>query len=164
MTISNITLIITAITTALMAGLFFAWSCSVTPGLARVSTPEYLAAFQSMNRAILNPVFMVCFMGTVILLPLSTYQQYSQPVSISFWFFLIASVLYIVGVFGVTMAGNVPLNDMLDKFQMQGASLESMEALRNKFEAPWNKLNMIRTFSSIASITFVILACLNLKR
>jgi uncharacterized membrane protein len=164
MTLSNITLTITALTTALMAGLFFSWSVSVTPGLARVATPEYLASFQAMNRAILNPVFLSCFMGTVILLPICTYMQYSQPVTLSFWFLLAASIFYIVGVFGITMGGNVPLNDMLDAFQLKNASPEAMAELRNKFEASWNRLNTIRTLSSIASILFVIMACLNVKR
>jgi uncharacterized membrane protein len=164
MTTSNIILTITALTTALMAGLFFSWSVSVTPGLARVGTPEYLASFQAMNRAILNPVFLSCFMGTAILLPVSTYLQYCQPVTISFWFLLTASVLYIIGVFGVTMAGNVPLNDMLDAFQIENATTQSMEEMRNKFEHTWNRLNMIRTLSSIAAIVLVILACLNFKK
>lgn len=164
MTFSNITLVVTALTTALMAGLFFAWSCSVTPGLARLPTTEYLASFQTMNRAILNPVFLCCFMGTLFLLPLSAYLQYSQPVGTRFWLLLFASVLYVVGVFGVTIAGNVPLNDMLDKFQLNGASAETMEALRIKFEKPWNKLNMIRTVCSIASVLCVILACMDVKR
>jgi uncharacterized membrane protein len=164
MTFSNLTLIVAAVTTALMAGLFFSWSVSVTPGLARISTPEYLIAFQAMNRAILNPVFLSCFMGTVFLLPLATYLQYSPSMNISFWFLLAASACYIVGVFGVTMAGNVPLNEMLDRFQIEGASMSAMEELRDQFETLWNKLNMVRTVCSISAVTFVILACLNLKR
>lgn len=164
MTFPNITLLITAITSALMAGLFFSWSFSVTPGLARISTPEYLVAFQAMNRAILNPAFLLCFMGTVFLLPLSAYLQYTQPVNPRFWFLLAASAFYIIGVFGVTMAGNVPLNEMLDGFQIKGASLSAMEEMRDKFESLWNKFNMIRTFCAMATAIFVILACMNLKR
>ena len=111
--LSTVILIITATATALIAGLFYAWSCSVVPGLARLNDAEYLASFQAMNRAILNPVFFASFMGTLVLLPLCTYLHYT-PGSVRFMLLLAASILYAVGVFGVTMAGNVPLNDMLD--------------------------------------------------
>jgi len=56
-TIQNITLVITTTTTSLIAGLFYAYSCSVNPGLRRLADKEYLTAMQSINKAILNPVF-----------------------------------------------------------------------------------------------------------
>jgi uncharacterized membrane protein len=154
---TNIILIITATTTALIAGLFYAWSCSVTLGLARLSDYEYIVAMQSMNRAILNPVFFMTFIGTVLLLPLSTYLHYGYP--IRFWLLLAATIIYIVGVFGVTMVGNVPLNEALDAFNLQSASTEQMATLRAKFESPWNNLNTIRTIASTITIILVIIAC-----
>ena len=69
MKVANIILIITATLSALVAGLFFAWSVSVTLGLARVSDSEYVSAMQSINRAIQNPAFFTAFFGAQILLP-----------------------------------------------------------------------------------------------
>ncbi len=54
-------LLITTLSTGLMAGLFYSWTISVTPGLARLNDENYLRAFQSMNRAIINPVFLIVF-------------------------------------------------------------------------------------------------------
>lgn len=159
-TLSNILLVITATTTALIAGLFFAWSCSVTIGLARVTDIVYITAMQSMNRAILNPVFLSCFLGTAILLPLSTYIQYSPATLSRFWFLLAASVVYIIGVLGVTMAGNVPLNESLDVFALSSASASEISLQRAAFEGKWNFLNTIRTIASALSIILVIIACL----
>lgn len=161
MNLSNVLLTITATTTALIAGLFFAYSCSVTLGLARVSNTEYIAAMQSINRAILNPVFLGCFLGTAILLPICTYLNYHQPLSVRFWFLLAASAVYVVGVIGITMGGNVPLNEALDAFNMQSASAGEIATRRAAFEIAWNKLNMIRTVASIVSIVLVIIACLS---
>lgn len=161
MTAGTIILIITATTTALIAGLFFAWSCSVMPGLARVSDSEFIASMQAMNRAILNPVFLSCFLGTAILLPLSTGLHYAQPLPARFWWLLTASVLYLAGVLGVTMLGNVPLNDALEAFRLQGASPQEMTALRTRFEMPWNNLNMVRTIASILAEICVVIACLS---
>ena len=56
-------LIITAVFTGLMAGLFYSWSISVTPGIARLVDKEYLASFQAMNRAIINPLFIYMEIG-----------------------------------------------------------------------------------------------------
>ncbi len=68
-TLPNIILVFTATTTALIAGLFYAWSCSVTLGLARLPDTVYIAFMQATNKAILNPVFFISFIGTAILLP-----------------------------------------------------------------------------------------------
>jgi uncharacterized membrane protein len=158
--LANVLLVIAGTTTALMAGLFFAWSYSVTIGIARLPDNGYIAAMQAMNRAIQNFVFLSCFMGTLILLPLVTYMHYSPQPSGRFWFLLAASVLYAVGVFGVTMALNVPMNEALDKFPLHTASADQISAHRAWFEGRWNRLNMIRTVANTLAIACFIIACL----
>jgi uncharacterized membrane protein len=157
--VKSIVLATAATTTALMAGLFFAWSISVTTGLAKLSNIEYIRAFQAMNRAILNPLFFICFLGTAILLPVSTFLYYQQNPSLRFWFLLIASVLYLIGVIGVTMVGNVPLNESLDAFNSQAATAPEITFQRQQFEGNWNKLNNMRTVASALCIISVIIAC-----
>ena len=132
-------------TTGLSAGLFFAWSFSVTPGLARINDTAYILAFQSMNRAILNPTFFLVFMGPLLLLPLSTYLSYTGTGSLRFWLLTAATVAYVVGVFGITMAGNVPMNEALDTFNIGSATADQIAARRAGFEARWIFLNNIRT-------------------
>jgi uncharacterized membrane protein len=160
-TLSNILLVLTATTTALIAGLFYAWSCSVTIGIGRLSDAAYLEAMQAMNRAILNPVFFLSFLGTVILLPLSTYLHYGQPISVRFWFLLAATLVYIIGGFGITMVGNVPLNETLDAFNLQAASQEAIAVQRAKFEGPWNNLHTVRTVACVLALVLVVMACLS---
>jgi uncharacterized membrane protein len=161
--LANFLLVLTATFSALMAGLFFAWSCSINAGLGRLSDIAYITAMQNINSAILNPLFFMVFFGAVILLPASTLVHYSQPISIRFWYLLAASIIYVVAVFGVTVFGNVPLNDALKNFQLQGASLQEIASQRLKFEGPWVHLNNIRTIGSIVSTVLVILACLSTK-
>lgn len=141
-----------------MAGLIFAYACSVNPGLGRLPDAGYLTAMQSINRAILNPVFLSVFMGAVILLPIGTYRVYTSPASLSFYLLLAASILYIVGVFGVTMAGNVPLNDKLDAFNLSAATPEALARMRADFEGPWNAWNMVRTIAAILAFLLAALA------
>ncbi|QEH43025.1 DUF1772 domain-containing protein [Chitinophaga sp. XS-30] len=157
----NITLIITATVTALIAGLFYAWSCSVTPGLGRLLDASYIEALQACNRAILNPVFYACFFGAMFLLPVSTYLHYTPSPSIRFWLLLAASALYLGGVMAVTIGGNIPLNEALDKFDLRHASAEAISQARQQFEKRWNMLNNIRTVTSALSVTLIVMACLS---
>ncbi|MDQ3747581.1 MAG: DUF1772 domain-containing protein [Acidobacteriota bacterium] len=160
-TLTNIILVITATMTALMAGLFYAWSCSVMLGFARLSNREFISAMQSTNRAIQNPIFFAAFFGAPVLLPLSVFLHYGQPLPARFWFLLAATIMYLIGTFGVTIFGNVPLNNTLDCFDLQAASEAEITLQRANFERRWNNLNTIRTVSSLLAIMLVVIACLS---
>ena len=161
MTTTNIILTIAATTTALIAGLLYAYSCSVNIGLGRLADAEYISAMQSINKAIQNPLFFISFMGTLLLLPLCTYLNYGQPLSNRFCLLLISTMIYAIGVVGVTALGNVPLNEALDKFNLSSASVETIADERSKFEGSWNRFHVVRTIASIISLVLVIIACLN---
>lgn len=160
MTLQNIILIITGTTTALSAGVFYTWSCAVIPGMARLSNTEYIRAMQSFNSAIQNPVFFISFLGTAVLLPVCSYLHYNPVITNRFWFLLAATIIYLIGVLGVTIFGNIPLNENLAGFNLQTALPETIALQRTKFEIPWNNLNTIRTASSILAIILVIIACI----
>lgn len=151
-------LFLTAISTALMAGLFYAYSCSVNPGLGRLPDAGYLAAMQSINRAILNPVFFASFLGSLVLLPLCSWAYRGDAGAL--WYLLAATTMYFGGVFGVTMAGNVPLNNALDKLELSTASVEQLAQYRTNFEQRWNRLNLVRTVAAILTAALVVLACI----
>lgn len=158
MKMATLLLIVTAVLTALIAGLFYAYSCSVVLGLGKLSDGEYLKAMQNINREILNPVFFMSFMGTAVLLPVSAFVfRGQQP---AFIFLLLATLAYLIGVFGVTVAGNVPMNDMLDKFDISGATTGAIKQMRESFENRWNLLNNVRTVFSVISIALVVCACI----
>lgn len=153
-------LALSTVACGLIAGLFYSYSCSVNPGLKALNDFGYLSAMQSINRAILNPVFFFSFIGTLLLLPISTYLSYTPGLSPRFWLLLASTLLYIVAVFGVTMLGNVPLNDALDKFNLNGANADELAAQRALFEAKWNMLHSVRTIASVASFALAVTACL----
>jgi uncharacterized membrane protein len=153
-------LTITTFFSGLMAGLFYAWSISVTPGLAKINNESYIRAFQSMNRAILNPAFFIAFFGLVILLLFVSYTSYQSANSAQFWLIISATSLYIIGIMFVTIAGNIPLNNSLEVLNIDTMTAQQMETFRSGFEAKWNSLNMIRTICSSASFILLIIACL----
>lgn len=152
----KIVLLITSLVTGLMAGLFYAYSCSVNIGLGRLDDAGYLKAMQNINRAILNPWFFTSFFGALVLLPVCTYLHYRYSISQNnIQILFAASLIYIVGVFGITILGNVPLNEALDKFNIVSTSIEEIKTQRKKFEAPWNKLNLLRTIFAIIAFLLV---------
>jgi uncharacterized membrane protein len=58
---------------------------------------------------------------------------------------LAVSGLYFIGIFGVTIFGNVPLNNQLAQFDISNASPNEISALRLTFEPAWNNYHFIRT-------------------
>ena len=72
---------------------------------------------------------------------------------------LASSVLYTAGSFGLTMLGNVPLNQRLAKFDVTKASGHEIAQVREKFEKPWNRLHTIRTVASIAATVLIFTIC-----
>lgn len=155
--------IVAVLLTGLAAGLFYSYACSVTGGLGKLSDREYLLAFQSIDNVILNAWFFTSFMGNLVVLPLATWRSYHMSDSFSFWLLLGVTIVYVIGVFGVTMVGNVPLNNMLKDFDVNTASPQALFSLRERFEAPWNKLNLIRTIAAILSFLLAILSLLKIK-
>ena len=157
--IYEIVVILAGFSTALIAGLFYSYSCSVTIGLGRLSDEAYLRAMQSINRAILNPWFFASFMGTLVLLPICTWLMFRhEAASSGFYLSLLATLVYVVAVFGVTIFGNVPLNEALDKFDIGAASAAEIKVRRVQFETRWNKLNLIRTIGALVSLLLILAA------
>lgn len=159
--LKNAVLLTAAFLTALLAGLLFAYSCSVNLGLHRLSDVAYLSAMQEINQAIQNPAFFACFMGPVLLLPFSTWLHFGRPATRLFRCLLAATVLYLAGTFGVTMLGNVPLNEALANFDIAHASPEALMRQRAAFEAPWNSFHLIRTGASMVSLLLILIGILS---
>lgn len=159
---SELILLLATIVAALMAGLFYAYSCSVVPGLGRLPDLEYLNAMQSINRAILNPLFLCCFMGALLLLPLGTWTAYhTGGLTTRCWLLLLATAAYALGVFGVTIMGNVPMNDTLDKLVLDNSTADQLRMHRAAFESRWNTLNHVRTVFAVLALVFAVLACIS---
>ena len=148
-------LVIGILLTGLTAGLCFTWSNAVTPGIGRLDDLSFLKSFQAMNRAIINGSFLAVFFGPVIILFLNAYLFKNS--GISFWLFLGAAILFLVGIGFVTILGNVPLNEILDKSHLDTFSKVELQELRQKFEQPWNQWHTVRTISSFLSFALLLI-------
>lgn len=130
------------ICTAIMSGVFFAFSSFVMTALSRVDTAEGIRVMQRINVDVLNPSFLSLFLGLPLIL--------LSGLVMNLWFFdsetplLLtgASVLYLAGCFGVTVFKNVPLNDALAK--VDSDTTEGRELWKH-YLSKWTYWNHVRT-------------------
>ena len=154
LTLDSSILLITIILTGLSAGLCFTWANAVTPGLSQLDDVGYLQAFQAMNRAILNPLFFVVFLGPFFTHLANAYMTRGAT-GAAFWLPIAAAVLYIGGLVLVTVFKNVPINEVLDKTDLLTASAEELKMLRARFEGSWSQWHLVRTLCS--TLAFILL-------
>jgi uncharacterized membrane protein len=136
-----------------MAGLFFAFSTAVMTALARLPAAQGLEAMNAINVVIVNPVFLTVFMGmalVALVLGAKALLGWGQPGAV--WL-LAGSLLYLIGIFAVTVAFNVPLNDALAAAGPTGAA-----GAWSGFLADWVPWNHVRTVSGIGALLCYALA------
>ncbi len=147
--------VIAAVGCGLVAGIMFAFSTSVMPGLGRRPAAQAIAAMQAMNSAILNPVFGLVFGGTTIVCAgLAISAPFTTDQAGAGWRAL-GGLLYVVGTFGVTMVVNVPMNEALDEVEP-----DSDEGARRweRYLPRWTAWNNLRTVAATAAAAILILA------
>ena len=151
-------LLLAILFTGLMAGIFFTWSNAVKPGIGQLSDLEYLGAFQSMNRVILNPSFKLIFFGAlicIILVPVFHFKSQSSQV---LGLMILAGSIYVIGAFFITIFGNIPVNELLDSANLEALSINEASLLREAIESKWNFYNWVRTGSSTLSFMVLLIA------
>jgi len=144
----TILLTLTQLITGLMAGLYVGWAISVLPGLWRLQDIELLRAFQHLNRAILNPAFISLFTATVILAPLVTTLMYLKNIDQDRALLLLASILLILGHAAITVMGNIPINQKLDKINIENVDASTAKTMRDLLQVRWRYLHWARTLAT----------------
>ncbi|MDH6233068.1 putative membrane protein [Mesorhizobium soli] len=143
-----------AIGCGLIAGVYFAFSAFVMTSLGRIDQAAGIAAMNSINLVILRSLFMPLFLGTTLAgaaLVLLSFFRWGESGAIAT---LAGGVIYVLGMFLVTVIFNVPLNDALaavDPSAEQGASLWA------RYLQDWTFWNHVRTVASlVASVLFTL--------
>ena len=161
MTIENIVLVIGGTLTGLFAGLLYTFNVAIVPAFRSIKGTQHIAAMQAINTKIKNPVFFLSFFGPTILLPFAAYLHRGTA---EFPLLVAAAALHIIGGNGVTIAGNLPLNDRLDKVDANQLSEEEADRIRKEFQgagSPWMRFHNIRTLAVTAATALVFIVCLS---
>jgi uncharacterized membrane protein len=151
-TLRAVTLVLATMSVGLMAGVFGLYAHTVMPGLGTTDDRTFVGAFQAMDRAIINPWFLVGgFAGALVLTAAAT-ALHIGVASVLPWT-VAALVLYLATVV-ITVRVHLPLNDGL-KAAGDPDRIDATAA-RQRFNEPrWVRWNVVRTVLTTAA-----LACL----
>lgn len=129
-----------------VGGVFFAFSSFVMMALLDLPPSQGMAAMQQVNRRALTPLFLSVFVGTALLS--------LQEIARSLWSLsvpgaglrLTGALLYLGGVFLLTVFYHVPRNERLS--DLDPASAEGL-AYWKRYGKAWLRWNHIRTVAAI---------------
>lgn len=137
------------ITTGLLAGLFYAYACSVMPGLRGSSDATVVDAMQHINRSIQNPAFFATFLGGPALSAWAYVNERRHGTeAVARW--VLAGTVLGGACLLVTFAANIPLNDALDRAGDAG-QISELAKVRADFEGPWIAWNIVRAVSVVGA-------------
>jgi uncharacterized membrane protein len=131
----------TALGCALASGALFAFSAFVMGALDRLAPEHGLLAMQSINRRAVTPAFMTALFAPA-LAALAVVVAEGGPAAVA------GAALYVLGTLGITIAGNVPLNDALARLDPAEAGAE---AHWRKYVRRWTALNHARAATGVAA-------------
>lgn len=137
-----------ALVAGLLAGVFLAFSVFVMRALDTLGPGPATAAMQAVNRVILTSAFMPLFWGgTALALVACTAPAWAARPGA--WWLAGSGALIVVGMFGVTAAANVPLNEAL----VRTPPLDWADYLRR-----WSAWNHVRMAASLAAAALALVA------
>jgi uncharacterized membrane protein len=138
----------------LLAGVFFASSWGVVPGLRRIDDLSHVTVFRAINRSIVNGLFILVFLGAPIATVAATvlHLDAARREELAC---LVAGLVLCLFSFTVTVLVNVPLNNRLSTAPIGDAQLRKA---RDRFEMRWNRWNHVRTATSTAALVVLAIA------
>lgn len=151
-TVRTIAIILATISTGLTAGVFGLYAHTIMPGLANTGDRTFIASFQAIDRAIMNPWFLgFGFIGALIASIATVATQIGRA---AFPWTIAALVLYLAA-FVITIVVHVPLNDAI-KAAGDPNAIRHLDAVRTAFdEGRWRTWNTVR--ASTSTIAFAAL-------
>ncbi|MEA3437308.1 MAG: DUF1772 domain-containing protein [Thermodesulfobacteriota bacterium] len=156
-TTKSVIWLIATLLTGLSAGFFYSWQVSVIPGTKLINARNYIETMQSINRAIINPAFLLIFIGPFLMQILAIYQFRGTS---AMAYLLAACLCYFLGTLLVTVLGNVPLNNSLDLLNSNNMSPEQLDHTRLQYALKWNRLHTLRTVFAVLSFILMLIPTL----
>lgn len=139
------TLMAATITLGLVTGVFTLYAHTIMPGLHRTDDRTFVGAFQSIDRAIVNPWFIgASFLDALALTALAAFTNRGQP---AFPWITAALIAYVAAV-AITVTVHVPLNDAIKAAGHPDRDM-NVALVRTAFnETKWATWNLARAVTS----------------
>jgi uncharacterized membrane protein len=155
--LTTISAVITLAFIGLMAGVFFAFSVSVMRGLDAIDPGSAIRAMQSINRKILNPVFLATFVLAPVAGAVTGALLLGLDETWAAAIMFLAAVAYVLGSIVPTATVNVPLNNALDAATVPAEANEAAR-LWADYSPRWTRWNTLRALVCTVSLLLAGLA------
>src|SRR5215211_6951718 len=151
--VAGVVLIVATVAVGLMAGVFGLYANTIMRGLGRTDDRTFVGACQAIDRAIINPLFLLTFFAALVLTGVAGVLHVGDD---GLAWIVVGFVLYLIGL-AITFAVTVPLNDAI-KAAGDPDGIADLAGVRRGFdEARWSRWNLVRALVTLAA--FACLAC-----
>ncbi len=147
--------VVAAVGAGLIGGVFFAFSTFVMRALGKLPVAQGIAAMQSINIVVINPLFLGPFFGTGVACLALIGWSLGEWDGMASVYRVAGALLYLFGTIGVTVWCNVPRNDALAK--VDPASDEGSRVWADYLRG-WTWWNHVRTAAALAASALFILS------
>jgi uncharacterized membrane protein len=147
--------LLAALSCAMMAGVFFAFSTFVMKALARLPAQQGIGAMQAINVAAVTFAFMAALFGTAVacgalaVWALFAWHEGFAP------YLLVGSALYLIGTILLTIVYHVPRNEALARVEPHSAEAESHW---RRYLSGWTAWNHLRAAAALAAAATLAIA------
>ena len=149
---------------SLVAGLLFGFAIVVMPGIAKLTDKEYLLAFKHMDGIIQNnqPLFVLVWAGSILSVMATLVFGMLNLSGSDVYLVVFASILYLFGVQLPTFRFNIPLNNSVQRLDIEGLEESDAALSRAGFEQPWNRWNQLRTVNAVGTVSILLFLLIRL--
>ena len=152
-------LFLSILSCSLVTGFIFTYAIIVMPGLSKLGDKEFLKAFQVTDAVIQNkqPIFMLIWVGSIVSVLSLILISIAYVGLAETWLIVLVALIYLLGVQGITILIHLPLNNQIQKLNLEKLKDENLKNERLNFETKWNFFNNIRTtIAFFVSLTLLI--------
>ncbi len=148
-----------ALWSAVIGGVFSAFSEFVMSGLLRTAPAGGIEAMQHINRTVIKTQFVAGILSIALFSVL--FALYSTTIfeGAALVTLILAPIVYLPTVFFMTIFGNVPMNNKLERLNYKTFEAETYWI---DYGRDWTRLNHIRTLGSILTAGLYIIAAVTL--
>ena len=143
-------LMFAALTVGIMSGVMILYANTIMPGLRRTDDRTFVGAFQAIDTAIINPLFLATFLGGLLFTGLAAALSLGEDRRSVLPWIVAALVLYLVVVVA-TVVVNAPLNDGIKKAGAPDRIADLAEVRETFNEGKWVRWNLLRAVLTSAA-------------
>ena len=157
-------LLVSALLCALVTGFIFTYAVVVMPGLAKLGDKDFIRAFQVTDGIIQDnqPLFMLVWVGSIISVLCTMLTAFITLSGVESWLIIEIGAIYLLGVQGITISIHLPLNNHLQRLNVDDLNAASLHDERVMFENRWTYFNRIRTAIAF-SVTLILLIIITMR-